>query len=113
MNGRELATNSGSEHEDFQGAASSGGGAEGHNIPTAIEVKWREMPKDIPLQCCWTLRNAVLKGVEYNLASEEDGHIAVRKGSVGVESERLHGGAEGDWKSYDGRHPYGKDGAVK
>ena len=46
----ELSTHGGSGHEDSQGVAPSGGGAEGYDVPTSIVVKRWEMPKDVPMQ---------------------------------------------------------------
>ena len=82
-------------------------------MPTAIKVKLRDFAKDVSMQECCTLRDALLEGVQCDHASEEDGRVAFRKISVGARSEKLDGGAERGRKSDNGRHPYGKGGAVK
>jgi len=82
INSGELAIRCRSNHELYHGAETSSGGAKGQDVPAAVKIHRRVMPKDVPLQCIWTLQDAVLKGVKCNDVSEEDRRISVRKGRV-------------------------------
>ena len=109
----ELTTHGGSVYEDYQLNVMLGGGAEGRNVPAAIEVKLREFVEDVLTQKFGTLQDAVLKGVKCDPASEEYGRVAGRKGSVDARSEKLDSRADRSRKSDNGRHSYGKGGTDK